>query len=121
MLKVWVDASPGEPALIAAVTEKKIRVNTVENNTNNMLEYYAVWDVIRQIKTSQHVEIFSDSQLVINQINGEWTCKEKRLQEYRDKILDYIRINKLTIKFSWVNREDNPAGRLLDKDIRGLF
>jgi ribonuclease HI len=34
----------------------------------------------------KHVQIFGDSQLIINQVLGKFKCKKPRLIQYRDEI-----------------------------------
>ena len=73
-------------------------------STNNEAEYMAVDLAISQgIKYEQPnelIDIRSDSQLVVNQINGLWKCKKKPLQDLLANI--YLRDN---MRLSWVSRD----------------
>lgn len=61
-------------------------------------------------------EIYSDSQLIVKQVKGEYQVTDRRLQDLRDKATKIIdRIGSISLK--WVPREENHAGRWLEKNI----
>ena len=80
--------------------------------TNNEAEYMAVLDALKKTK-SKEVEVVSDSKLVVSQLKREWHIKEPRLRELFDRVQKLIRDKKLNVKFSWVPRSKNPAGKYL--------
>jgi len=56
--------------------------------TNNEMEYEAV---LLALSISQPDDIiYTDSQLVVNQLSGDYKCNKPHLQIYIDKIRDYI-------------------------------
>ena len=69
--------------------------------TNNQAEYRAILKGIRllsEIKTNA-VEIFRDSMLVINQLIGEYECKDDILRIYHEECLQLLReFKKVTIE-----------------------
>lgn len=82
--------------------------------TSNEAEYLAVYDALSKVEPSSgNVEILSDSMLVVNQLNREWHIKDDRMRELFDKVCKLIQEKKLSVKFVWVPREDNPAGKYL--------
>jgi len=80
--------------------------------TNNEAEYLAVLDALKKTK-SKDIEIVSDSKLVVSQLKREWHIKEPRLRELFDRVQNLIRSRKLDVKFFWVPRAKNPAGKYL--------
>lgn len=55
-------------------------------------------------------EIVTDSQLVVNQVNGSWKVKEIRLLTLCWEAQRLIKENQCTLK--WIRREENKAGFL---------
>lgn len=83
--------------------------------TNNEAEYTAVYlALVRAVELwYKEIDLFSDSSLVINQLNWNWKIKEDRLKIYKADIDKIIKENKLKICFSWIRREENKeADRL---------
>jgi ribonuclease HI len=55
--------------------------------TNNVAEYTAVLEGLRRArKYGDSVEVFSDSELVVRQLNGEYKTKKPHLKELHYKI-----------------------------------
>lgn len=88
--------------------------------TSNEAEYHAiiqalliilgVYDFL-PIKT---IRINSDSQLIINQITGEWQCRNKKLTPLLDEVWRLVReIKKPLILFNWVPRT-NEKQQIVD-------
>ena len=82
--------------------------------TNNELEYLAVLyalDYINNRHKKDNVTIYSDSKLIVNQINGEWRITTTNLQPLYEKC-----IKRMTdkIKIKWVRRDSNLAGIILE-------
>jgi len=85
--------------------------------TNNEAEYLAL---IRGIDLCikhkiLHVNIFSDSELVVRQINGEYKVKNERMIKLHSKVLDLCSVlNQWSL--SHVMREKNMEADLLSKE-----
>jgi len=91
-------------------------------NTNNQAEYKALISALKEAKKHNPTEIkhFSDSQLLIKQVTGEWKVKESQLQTLKDEILkletgikvkhEHVRRNN-----TGVTRCDELANNALDK------
>ncbi len=112
MMKIYTDGgSRGNPgksacAFIAVQDDKIIKQQSkyLGIGTNNEAEYNAIILALSIIKEKQ-IEIISDSELVIKQLNGEYKIKKPHLQELKDKIDNLIKNR--NIKFSNVRRENN--------------
>ena len=84
--------------------------------TNNVAEYQALIEALKAAADlelgDQALEVMGDSQLVINQVNGDWQCRAGNLQP----LLAQARrlAGRLPLaRFKWIPREKNePADRL---------
>jgi len=56
-----------------------------EGLTNNQAEYKAIIMVLQDIEEDNLV-IYSDSQLVVNQLNHKWNINEDHLRELATKV-----------------------------------
>ncbi len=79
--------------------------------TNNVAEYSAVKAALEHLLASDYlfdeIHFFLDSELVVNQLNGNWKIKNEVLRGYFFKIKEIQnKINK-TITFTAVRRERN--------------
>lgn len=88
----------------------------LEKGTNNQAEYLALVsslrDALRQGVT--HVEVFSDSMLMVQQVNGKWKVKETSLKNLAEEA---IGLSKLFTRFklAHVNRDYNAHADYLSK------
>ena len=82
--------------------------------TNNEAEYRAIAAALDYAAREKlgPVELRSDSQLCVQQINGVWKVKEARLQPLVQAAREKLRANGGRI--TWVRREQNPAGHHLE-------
>src|SRR5581483_2736311 len=83
--------------------------------TNNEAEYRAIEAALDYAfaRGMREVEIRSDSLLCVSQIKGEWKVKEERLRPSVERCRTKLAALGGTI--TWVRREQNPAGRHLEK------
>lgn len=136
MFTIHVDASigpknPGGYAFWGIVVKedgKEIHKETGyigcgEGMTINYAEYEAVIEALRWIESYTHFNslvnndndsksfrIYSDSSLIVNQINGKWKCKNPELQEQLKEVQILIyQIEDIhdPLKFIWIPREKN--------------
>ncbi len=117
-MKVYTDANP---KFICYVTEDSAtNVQGVENVTNNDAEYLAVILALKCFSkdkdTGRSLEIHSDSQLVVKQLNREYAIKNAELRKLAIEAWNLMAFRKglgLTTTFTWIPREQNLAGRVL--------
>ncbi|RYG62422.1 ribonuclease HI family protein [bacterium] len=97
-----------------------------ESATNNVAEYRALdaaltWcmkNVAHLVSHNKRIEIRTDSQLVVSQVNGLWKCKLDDLLPLRDaaqskmKLLDAA---KVFVNLTWVPREQNEVADELSR------
>ena len=85
--------------------------------TNNEAEYLALIRGIEMCIEHKivHVNIFSDSELIVRQINGDYKVKNERMIKLHSKVLDLCSM--LTEwSISHVMREKNMEADLLSKE-----
>lgn len=83
--------------------------------TNNEAEYlWAFYWIKRAIELwATEVELFMDSNLVINQLSWNWKIKKDELRVINNDILEMVSKNFLKISYNWIEREKNKeADRL---------
>lgn len=98
--------------------------NKLGIKTNNQAEYLGLTNCLIYLKTIVNsrnlyqINIYSDSLLVVSQINNFWKCKNPNLIEYKDQaqeLISYLRNlnsnNSLTIKH--ILREKNKVADYL--------
>jgi ribonuclease HI len=91
----------------------------IGETTNNQAEYQAVVKGLELAKTykPEEVEVRLDSELVTNQINGEFKLKNPDFQTWFIKIHNYKKSFK-KITFTHIRREQNTAAdRLVNEAI----
>ncbi len=89
------------------------------DGTNNIAEYLALLDGIAEAtKHLRHTEdnklhIYSDSQLMVNQILGSYKVKNEHLKLLRDDVLKALQ--RFDWKIEWIPREYNAEADKLSK------
>lgn len=82
------------------------------DNTNNLAEYLAlkkVLDFCEKIEVSE-LEIFSDSMLLVKQMNGQWRIKHGSYKSVALEcylVIHNFRIANAKISIKWIPREQN--------------
>ena len=106
--------------------ESKVFWKNVGDKTNNEAEYLALLEALEYISTNLAekrsgiipektgtITIFSDSEVIVKQVNGEYEVKEVRLRELRE--MARMLMNRMgSIELKHVGREMNYAGRWLE-------
>lgn len=77
--------------------------------SNNIAEYEGVILVIESAIELGVVDlkIHSDSQLIVNQTNGSWKVKDKKLRSLREKVWELASEIPGDLEICWVRREKN--------------
>ena len=108
-MKIYIDGSGDGKYGFFIEETNEAKVFTKSNITNNQAEYLAVLEALKF--TAGDVEIYSDSKLVVNQLNHEWHIKDDSLRNLAVKIWKLIGNRK--VSFNWIPRKQNKAGKLL--------
>jgi len=131
-LKIYTDGAsrnnPGEAAwayiIVDGMSVIKRRSGYMGIATNNVAEYMAIIKALSEAKKyTKMVEVYSDSQLVINQINGKYKINLPHLQKL------CAQVNKLRSNFSqaqfisvsrdnsYIKEADKLCNRCIDKHV----
>ena len=88
----------GYAAIIYENNHPSIYVGGEGKSTNNRMEFLAVLSAIKMLPEGAEAIVYTDSQLVINVLTGEWQGKKTKdfLNEYKDLAVDK------KISFKWV-------------------
>ncbi len=77
----------------------------------------ALDDILRRLGEREMVELYCDRQVVVNQLNHKAGIKEKTILKIADKVWNLAfqarKEKEIEVKFLWVSRKDNPAGKML--------
>ncbi len=121
MKEFHIDGSGARPdgtgsgfAWVRIGTEEQ-RIYRVDGLTNNMAEYRALISVLKHLAKGNRARIFTDSQLVCQQFNHRWSINDPKLIRLLDRAEDLIEESELEIEVQWIRREENVAGKLLEK------
>jgi ribonuclease HI len=100
---------------------KEDAITIAGEGTSNEAEYHAIINALRIILSDHdrpHVKnilINTDSQLVYNQIIGEWQCRTPKLETLLKETWRLLAgVTFPTILFNWVPRE-SPRQKIVDK------
>lgn len=127
-----IKVNPGGPASVGCVIEignKPLQLAQGSNATsNNQAEYDAIYFALTTLMNLNNnpgkpLEIRSDSQLIIRQLNGDIKCSDEKLQRRRDLILEYVKQLPIPVKFVWRPRNSTPELKLanhLAQDFLGV-
>ncbi len=109
-MDVYTDGS-GDGRYIYVIPGKKIvKIFQKRGLTNNEAEYFGIIEALKQNK-DKNICIYSDSKLVINQVNKKWKVKEPHLKPLVDQVRKLCEERNIT--FTWIPREKNKAGYIL--------
>ncbi|MFH1415783.1 MAG: ribonuclease HI family protein [Elusimicrobiota bacterium] len=114
MYKLYTDGgclgNPGQSAagvVILDSADNEIFKGSVYlgEGTNNTAEYAAVFEGIKIAGNLniKRLDVFSDSELIIKQLNGQYKVKSVSLKEYKDRI-EVLKENFKEIKFRHIRR-----------------
>lgn len=126
VLKIFTDGgskgNPG-PASIGIVFyghEKRIfhHHESIGVATNNEAEYQALIKALKIVKKNyasqtKQIEFYSDSRLMVNQVNGLFKVKQGKIKEYILKIRVLEQEIRTPISYHLVPREQNKEADLL--------
>lgn len=83
-------------------------VGSGQGMTNNVAEYSAILEAFRFASENfyrKQVQFYTDSQLVVKQVNGEWSCNSQNLQLLCAEASEWL--NKTDWTLEWIPREQN--------------
>lgn len=98
---------------------------SAELKSNNEAEYAALYLCIVELELlnvhHMPIRVIGDSQVVINQMNGEWPALEKDLVSWADKIDEKMRELGIQPEYELISRKANiEADRLASQALNGI-
>lgn len=92
--------------------------------SNNEAEYAALYYAVEQLEElgahHQSIEIYGDSQVVINEMNGEWAVTDTALTAWADKVEHKLHKLGLHAKYQYIERKLNDeADQLANQALQG--
>ena len=134
ILKIYADGAsrknpgPSAYAFIFVKGEEIIHSESkfLGNATNNIAEYRAAIEALEKAVeyTRWEVEVYSDSELLVNQMNGAWRIKKKHLKELYDQIkqpkerFKQVTFYHLPRENKFIKEADRLCSECLDKNLR---
>jgi ribonuclease HI len=126
-LVAYVDGgSHGNPGpagigvVIEAANGEKIRIaKWIGHHDNNVAEYAALLEALQYARglNANALHVFSDSEVVVRQMRGEYVCRSRRLYSLNWVCQKLAR--SLNFSIAYVPREDNrEANRLANFAVR---
>ena len=120
MIKLYIDGGTvgSRICLVDKLKNKTLVKIRGVDPTNNELEYLALVYALQYITYNykrRNITIYSDSLLVVNQINGKWRITTPTLLPIWNKCMKMVTDK---IKIKWISRDFNEAGWVLDA-LRG--
>jgi len=77
----------------------------------------AIEDVVGKPSEKENIELYSDREVLVNQLNHKAGIKDKAILKMADKVWSTVFQAKqergIEVKFLWVSRKVNPAGKML--------
>lgn len=106
------DGPDADPRMVGVVCKE------VGWGTSNMAEYLAIVNGLEWAEGvgASEVVVYTDSQLVAQQVSGGYTTKSKRLRRLRDRVRD--KLSGLNGSLVW-HRRDEGLGPLADALAKG--
>jgi len=88
----------------------------LSHGTNNEAEYLSFLRLLNNIleRGIKQIQIYGDSILVVNQVNGKWKAKDSRMKTYRNQALKML-VHIPEWKLQHVKRELNKEADLLTR------
>ncbi|UOR12793.1 reverse transcriptase-like protein [Halobacillus amylolyticus] len=105
----------------------RLRKNALveELDTNNEAEYAALHLGLRELELLNvhhlNVKFVGDSQVVINQLNGEWPCLEEELSKWADRVENKLKLLGIHPDYELISRKGNrEADRLASQALKEI-
>ena len=127
-----IKVNPGGPSSVGVVIEghgNRLELSQGSPATsNNQAEYDAIYFGLTTLMNlsnnpGKSIEVRSDSQLVIRQLNGDIKCNDEKLAKRRDIILELVKVLPVPVSFQWRPRNSTPElkqANYLAQDFLGV-
>lgn len=120
-MRVWTDSLPSQSCVCLVARGEPVIYDypVIFEGTHNEWEYLAIFQALVYCIEEGiiDVEVMSDSQLAVRQLNGEYQIKNITMGKWVEVVHRFARIIKDQggmVTFTYCPREENLAGRVLD-------
>ncbi len=111
--------NPGPAAAAVVINDDRGRTifcrgYYLQKTTSNVAEYEGLLHALEEAQKlgGTELEIFSDSELIVRQVNGQYRVKKPHLKNYHDEVVERMdQFEKVTLKH--VSRDQNAAADTL--------
>ena len=134
LLKAYIDGAsrgnPGHSGIGILITDFEDKPSLeikqyLGTATNNQAEYAALLRLLREIISQygqnsalRHLTVYSDSELMVKQLNGEYKVKSKNILKYHIEARSLLHNIKAKVNFVKIPREENKtADKLANQAI----
>jgi len=122
-MDVYVDSGLDEFCFLLEGIAEPFLFRHTKKVTVNEAEYIALSRTLtflsnKSLPKDIQINIFSDSQLMVNQLGDLYKCKRPKLIALKTKVLrqiENLRIVGHALNISWIPREENLAGIILEE------
>ena len=116
-MRTWIDGAgallEGQKAKTCVLFEDgDVKVTEYDHGTNNEMEYTALIQALSDPRSDAGT-IFTDSQLLVGQLTRGWKVRAENLRPLNERARALLTQRKATLV--WVPREENRAGKVLEK------
>lgn len=122
MIKIYCDSSIREACIFfdpPVLNQPKFQVisyqaDSITTNEGEYLAVLAALDLVRSYSLTDFV-LLTDSQLVTKQVSNEYACHNPTLAMLCRRVQDALSEFPAQVTLSWIPREENLAGKELEK------
>jgi len=122
-MRIWIDGSgallKGQKGMACVVFDKnEPKVWYYGNATNNEMEYQALLNALKD-ERSEKATVLTDSMLLVGQLAKGWKVKARNLLKLHKECLKLLK--KRDAKIAWISRDENKAGKELERINPNIF
>jgi ribonuclease HI len=118
-IQIFTDGAGARPdgkgsgyAFIRTDTSEK-QATREDGLTNNQAEYKGILMALESLSKGSVAEIYTDSEIICSQLNGQYKVRDPKLLALWNLVQEVTRRKNLRVKFVWVPRAENLAGKIL--------
>jgi ribonuclease HI len=98
-------------------TGKAVIIEDDMELTNNQAEWLALYALVLDLPDDWEGTVYSDSELVVNQFNGEYAIRDPELRRIAKLVRTVCESKHLRLRLVWIPREENEAGKEIERRL----
>lgn len=121
-MEVWIDGSTTVVCVVIDGFKPVVQAaDGARRVTNNEGEYYALIHALKELVSlgmcDQAIDIMSDSELMVRQINGQYQIRNERLRALHQEATRLLGLFR-RVELKHIPRERNEAGVILERGYK---